>query len=298
MDAAKPLEKLEEVQRVIRMYIGTKERLEKDLEAAECSSGYREELEEVVSKISELQAQEKLQMKILISQGYEPVGDFKADNDYDPLGYHDRRKASIGPPSPGVIPLSPFSRFGDARDVRSQGASTEGAFTENDHRSRQYSGEHEQPPVSPLESSMRSMADRNQRPPSPMKNHLRVYMPNNQRTMIVVSKGKSVREALRKKMSNRNLNCNMCRLQRTSDDQIIDWDTDTSELDGQELTLQYLPEYSFRQRIIPHVLIRKTFFRLSYCDFCHSNIMKGYVCDTCDIKFHARCTFLVSTAFL
>ena len=299
-------DKLEEVRKVIKLYLETKERLERDLEATVGSTAYHEELEEVVSKISELRAHEKLQIMILQKQGYD-VDLLSPDGLADDQSSASRKLASGGPLSASLVPShypapsSPLART-TSEVLRTHGYATESVSTELDRRSRQHSGDQHDlppPPHSPVSQDPPRLSEVRQRPPSPMKNHLRVFMPNNQRTMVIVARGKTVREALAKKMQTRSLRCDMCQLQRSSDHAVIDWDKDTSELDGQELMLTYLPEYSFRQRSIPHVIVRKTFFRrIAYCDYCHGHIFQGYTCDTCDIKFHARCAASVSEVIL
>lgn len=41
--------------------------------------------------------------------------------------------------------------------------------------------------------------------------------------------------------------------------------------------------------------VRKTFFKLAYCDFCHKFLFNGFRCQTCGYKFHQHCSSKVPT---
>lgn len=43
------------------------------------------------------------------------------------------------------------------------------------------------------------------------------------------------------------------------------------------------------------VQVRKTFFKLAYCDFCHKFLFNGFRCQTCGYKFHQHCSSKVPT---
>lgn len=44
-----------------------------------------------------------------------------------------------------------------------------------------------------------------------------------------------------------------------------------------------------------NVQVRKTFFKLAYCDFCHKFLFNGFRCQTCGYKFHQHCSSKVPT---
>lgn len=46
------------------------------------------------------------------------------------------------------------------------------------------------------------------------------------------------------------------------------------------------------------VQVRKTFFKLAYCDFCHKFLFNGFRCQTCGYKFHQHCSSKVPTVCL
>lgn len=41
--------------------------------------------------------------------------------------------------------------------------------------------------------------------------------------------------------------------------------------------------------------VRKTFFKLAFCDFCHKFLFNGFRCQTCGYKFHQHCSSKVPT---
>lgn len=43
------------------------------------------------------------------------------------------------------------------------------------------------------------------------------------------------------------------------------------------------------------VQVRKTFFKLAFCDFCHKFLFNGFRCQTCGYKFHQHCSSKVPT---
>lgn len=100
---------------------------------------------------------------------------------------------------------------------------------------------------------------------------------------------------------------------------LTDWDTDITPLVGEELLVEVLDDIPltmhnfvrtwsesqhflfllfFQKRISWMCLfsqVRKTFFKLAYCDFCHKFLFNGFRCQTCGYKFHQHCSSKVPT---
>lgn len=60
--------------------------------------------------------------------------------------------------------------------------------------------------------------------------------------------------------------------------------------------VRFTPERSFMH--FPVLQVRKTFFKLAYCDFCHKFLFNGFRCQTCGYKFHQHCSSKVPTVCL
>uniref|UniRef100_H2RWC4 non-specific serine/threonine protein kinase n=1 Tax=Takifugu rubripes TaxID=31033 RepID=H2RWC4_TAKRU len=75
---------------------------------------------------------------------------------------------------------------------------------------------------------------------------------------------------------------------------LTDWDTDITPLVGEELLVEVLDDIPLTM----HNFVRKTFFKLAYCDFCHKFLFNGFRCQTCGYKFHQHCSSKVPTVCL
>ncbi|XP_056640676.1 raf homolog serine/threonine-protein kinase Raf [Diorhabda carinulata] len=119
---------------------------------------------------------------------------------------------------------------------------------------------------------------------------LRAYLPNQQRTSVQVREGLSLREALSKAMKLRNLVCETCRVYSGCgySDEAINWDTDISTLNCDEITVKILDKFPIPTSI-SHNFVRKTFFTLAFCECCRRLLFQGFYCRTCGYKFHQRC---------
>ncbi|MGH0169487.1 UNVERIFIED_CONTAM: hypothetical protein FKN15_057054 [Acipenser sinensis] len=73
--------------------------------------------------------------------------------------------------------------------------------------------------------------------------------------------------------------------------QLTDWSTDVTPLEGEELLVEVLDDVPLTM----HNFVRKTFFKLAYCDFCHKFLFHGFRCQTCGYKFHQHCSSKVPT---
>uniref|UniRef100_A0A8C7ZEZ5 non-specific serine/threonine protein kinase n=1 Tax=Oryzias sinensis TaxID=183150 RepID=A0A8C7ZEZ5_9TELE len=75
---------------------------------------------------------------------------------------------------------------------------------------------------------------------------------------------------------------------------LTDWNTDITPLVGEELLVEVLDDIPLTM----HNFVRKTFFKLAYCDFCHKFLFNGFRCQTCGYKFHQHCSSKVPTVCL
>ncbi|MGH0186709.1 UNVERIFIED_CONTAM: hypothetical protein FKN15_022394 [Acipenser sinensis] len=122
---------------------------------------------------------------------------------------------------------------------------------------------------------------------------IRVYLPNKQRTVVTVRPGQTVYESLDKALKVRGLNQDCCAVYRLlkGRKQLTDWNTDVTPLQGEELLVEVLDHVPLTM----HNFVRKTFFKLAYCDFCHKFLFHGFRCQTCGYKFHQHCSSKVPT---
>jgi len=127
-------------------------------------------------------------------------------------------------------------------------------------------------------------------PSSPLRAHFRAYLPNNQRTMIKYKPGQTVREALYKAMTLRAFQADSYVVYRKESGERVDWDASVDSLDGEEVVVKkYNEEDNPSTQSISHNLIRKTFFRLAFCDACRKLLFQGIRCQTCGYRFHQKC---------
>uniref|UniRef100_A0A8C7ZIH0 non-specific serine/threonine protein kinase n=1 Tax=Oryzias sinensis TaxID=183150 RepID=A0A8C7ZIH0_9TELE len=121
---------------------------------------------------------------------------------------------------------------------------------------------------------------------------IRVYLPNKQRT--VVRRLPSVqlcKNSLHLHVFMFLFSCSSCCSSRK---RLTDWNTDITPLVGEELLVEVLDDIPLTM----HNFVRKTFFKLAYCDFCHKFLFNGFRCQTCGYKFHQHCSSKVPTVCL
>ncbi|CAG9863983.1 unnamed protein product [Phyllotreta striolata] len=118
---------------------------------------------------------------------------------------------------------------------------------------------------------------------------LRAHLPNQQRTSVQVREGLTLRDALAKAMKLRNLLCGTCRVYGGKYlDEHINWDTDISTLNCNEIIVKIIDKFPVPTRI-SHNFVRKTYFSLVFCECCRRLLFQGFCCRTCGFKFHQRC---------
>uniref|UniRef100_A0AAY4DN67 non-specific serine/threonine protein kinase n=1 Tax=Denticeps clupeoides TaxID=299321 RepID=A0AAY4DN67_9TELE len=122
---------------------------------------------------------------------------------------------------------------------------------------------------------------------------VRVYLPNKQRTVVNVRPGQTVYDSLDKALKVRGLSQDCCAVYRLLEGRkrLTEWDTDITPLVGEELLVEVLDDVPLTM----HNYVRKTFFKLAYCDFCHKFLFNGFRCQTCGYKFHQHCSSKVPT---
>ncbi|XP_077987280.1 serine/threonine-protein kinase B-raf-like isoform X2 [Glandiceps talaboti] len=125
-------------------------------------------------------------------------------------------------------------------------------------------------------------------PRSPHGNLVRVWLPNQQRTTIVAKKGHTLRDSLMKAMQRRGYSAETCHVYRKGPHVPVDWDTEMSWLEGEELVVEVIERFQATSSI-SHNFVRKTFFTLAFCDSCQRLLFHGFKCQTCSYKFHQRC---------
>uniref|UniRef100_A0A674P232 non-specific serine/threonine protein kinase n=1 Tax=Takifugu rubripes TaxID=31033 RepID=A0A674P232_TAKRU len=113
---------------------------------------------------------------------------------------------------------------------------------------------------------------------------------------VNVRQGQTVHESLDKALKVRGLNQDCCAVFRLLEGRkrLTDWDTDITPLVGEELLVEVLDDIPLTM----HNFVRKTFFKLAYCDFCHKFLFNGFRCQTCGYKFHQHCSSKVPTVCL
>uniref|UniRef100_A0A3P8THT7 non-specific serine/threonine protein kinase n=1 Tax=Amphiprion percula TaxID=161767 RepID=A0A3P8THT7_AMPPE len=111
--------------------------------------------------------------------------------------------------------------------------------------------------------------------------------------LVNVRQGQTVHESLDKALKVRGLSQDCCAVFRLLEGRkrLTDWDTDITPLVGEELLVEVLDDIPLTM----HNFVRKTFFKLAYCDFCHKFLFNGFRCQTCGYKFHQHCSSKVPT---
>ncbi|XP_042309283.1 serine/threonine-protein kinase A-Raf isoform X2 [Sceloporus undulatus] len=123
---------------------------------------------------------------------------------------------------------------------------------------------------------------------------IKVDLPNQQRTVVTVRPGTTVYSSLDKALKVRGLNQDCCVVYRKAGDgrkTITDWETDLVNLEGAELSVEVLENVPLTM----HNFVRKTYFRMVFCDFCLKFLFHGFRCQTCGYKFHEHCSSRVPT---
>uniref|UniRef100_A0AAQ5YX29 non-specific serine/threonine protein kinase n=1 Tax=Amphiprion ocellaris TaxID=80972 RepID=A0AAQ5YX29_AMPOC len=112
-------------------------------------------------------------------------------------------------------------------------------------------------------------------------------------SQVNVRQGQTVHESLDKALKVRGLSQDCCAVFRLLEGRkrLTDWDTDITPLVGEELLVEVLDDIPLTM----HNFVRKTFFKLAYCDFCHKFLFNGFRCQTCGYKFHQHCSSKVPT---
>uniref|UniRef100_A0A671UYT0 non-specific serine/threonine protein kinase n=1 Tax=Sparus aurata TaxID=8175 RepID=A0A671UYT0_SPAAU len=112
-------------------------------------------------------------------------------------------------------------------------------------------------------------------------------------SQVNVRQGQTVHESLDKALKVRGLSQECCAVFRLLEGRkrLTDWDTDITPLVGEELLVEVLDDIPLTM----HNFVRKTFFKLAYCDFCHKFLFNGFRCQTCGYKFHQHCSSKVPT---
>ncbi|CAI8020549.1 Serine/threonine-protein kinase-transforming protein Rmil [Geodia barretti] len=121
---------------------------------------------------------------------------------------------------------------------------------------------------------------------------LRVGLPDGMRTAVKVQHGLTLRQALKKPMTTRNLSTSRCVVyvnHKNHRQRFIDWATDTSVLGGQEVRVEYKDNFKKTAIENHHNFVRKTFIALAFCDVCKKYLFQGFRCDACGYRCHQRC---------
>uniref|UniRef100_A0A8C4QFJ5 non-specific serine/threonine protein kinase n=1 Tax=Eptatretus burgeri TaxID=7764 RepID=A0A8C4QFJ5_EPTBU len=125
------------------------------------------------------------------------------------------------------------------------------------------------------------------RPSSP-NTTVRVSLPNKQRTVLTVQAGVTLLECLTKALSKRGLVPGCCLVYAVTNGQksLVGWDSDLGSLQAEELRVELLDDIT----LTTHNFVRKTYYRLAFCDICMKFLFQGFRCQTCGCKFHQRCS--------
>nr|XP_018671189.1 serine/threonine protein kinase isoform X2 [Ciona intestinalis] len=122
---------------------------------------------------------------------------------------------------------------------------------------------------------------------------IRIYLPNGKTTVGAIP-GKRLKEVLLKSARLKSLRdkLDQCSVYRFGTDDHVDWNSDSGILAGVQLELR-TEDKSFTKstRILKanHNFARKTFFSLSYCDWCRKILFQGVTCKMCGFKLHQKC---------
>lgn len=150
------------------------------------------------------------------------------------------------------------------------------------------------PPPPPPPSSLPLIVNDNDVsliPSSPLPHNclIRAHLPEGQRTIIPVRQGYTILEALDKAMKTRNLTPGTCTVYTDKPRLLVDWNTDTSFLNGKEVFVEYVDKATLASTN-HHSFVRKTFITLAFCDVCKKLLFQGFRCETCGFRYHQRCS--------
>uniref|UniRef100_A0A671W8S2 RAF proto-oncogene serine/threonine-protein kinase n=1 Tax=Sparus aurata TaxID=8175 RepID=A0A671W8S2_SPAAU len=132
----------------------------------------------------------------------------------------------------------------------------------------------------------RRSSDDSKMPDSKTSSTIRVYLPNQQRTVVNVRPGMTLYSCLIKALKVRGLQPQCCAVFR-----LMDWNTDSTSLIGEELLVEVLDHVP----LTTHNFVRKTYLKLAFCDICQKFLLNGFRCQTCGYKFHEHCSTKVPT---
>ena len=120
---------------------------------------------------------------------------------------------------------------------------------------------------------------------------IKAQLPHQQRTIVHIPAGMTVREALGKALSMRNLDPETCVVYKyspqTDTKQKIDWDVNVSMLRGDEVIVETNDLAPVHSQLSHNF---ESYFALSKCNFCQERLMFGYRCVSCGIEFHKTCS--------
>ena len=129
--------------------------------------------------------------------------------------------------------------------------------------------------------------------PTPSRPILRVNFPNDQVSSVRIEPGKTLKDALKKPMSRREIEPENCEVYDIRTKMPISWDIDMGSLANKELKVQlksHRPSLSGSSLpMFTHNIVRKTFLLLTFCDGCGRSLFQSLRCQTCGIRFHQRC---------
>ncbi|XP_063448062.1 serine/threonine-protein kinase B-raf-like isoform X3 [Mytilus trossulus] len=129
--------------------------------------------------------------------------------------------------------------------------------------------------------------------PTPSRPILRVNFPNDQVSSVRIEAGKTLKDALKKAMSRREIEAESCEVYDVRTKMPISWDIDIGSLANKELKVQsksHRPSVSGTTLpMFTHNIVRKTFLLLTFCDGCGRSLFQSLRCQTCGIRFHQRC---------
>ncbi|XP_052085966.1 serine/threonine-protein kinase B-raf-like isoform X1 [Mytilus californianus] len=129
--------------------------------------------------------------------------------------------------------------------------------------------------------------------PTPSRPILRVNFPNDQVSSVRIEAGKTLKDALKKAMSRREIEAESCEVYDVRTRMPISWDIDIGSLANKELKVQsksHRPSVSGTTLpMFTHNIVRKTFLLLTFCDGCGRSLFQSLRCQTCGIRFHQRC---------
>lgn len=117
---------------------------------------------------------------------------------------------------------------------------------------------------------------------------IKAYLPNQQRTVVPIRPGLTLRDALTKRLTFRNLSPEMCTVFTVADHAQLSWDSEISSIEGEEIQVEIIEKFPVTSSI-SHNFQRKTFFSLAFCEYCRRLLFQGFCCRTCGYRFHQRC---------